>query len=346
MENRVENELDEWLTRERRFQKLFSFSLDNNRAFLREKLRYYRTLQAKYRARAGPKEQLTLRMMRQEQRAIEKQLYPNLWVRLGYKVLLDIIGTSSGKEQKRYTANIRDLQESFRKLGFPDIPLDKQQLADRQKMTVPVSYEVGENKRMAFELQLKQGDKGQFYLEGYTAALHETGAGSGVKKQYFQVDRENNINTRQAYNLLSGRPVVQGNGENRHWMQLDFNDRDPHGNYRVKRFYPGYGFDLEKKLRELPLKELRTPEERRKLIKALHNGEQKEVTLIQGYKQQRIILEANPRFKSLNLYNGKGEKISLAQALNGKISKRTRLKKGKRLGKGRPGKDRFLVKRR
>ena len=345
-ENRVEKELDEWLTRERRFQKLFSFSLDRNRAFLREKLRYYRTLQAKYRARAGPKEQLTLRMMREEQRAIEKQLYPNLWIRLGYKVLSGIIGTSAGKEQRRSVTNIRDLQESFRKLGFPEVALDRQQLADRQKMTVPVSYEVGENERMAFELHLKQEDKGQFHLEGYTAALYKSGEASGDKKQYFQVDREHSINTRQAYNLLCGRPVMIGTGKNRHWVQLDFNDKDTHGNYQVKRFYSGYGFDLEKKLRQLPLKELGTPEETRKVLKALHNGERKEVTFIQGSKQQRIVLEANPRFKALNLYNGKAEKISLAQALNGKLSRKTGLRKGKRLQKGLPGKDRIRVRRR
>ncbi len=347
MENRVEKELDEWLTRERRFQKLFSFSLDNNRAFLREKLRYYRTLQAKYKARAGPKEQLTLRMMRQEQRAIEKQLYPNLWIRLGYKVLSGIVqGASAGREQGRYTTNIRDLKESFRKLGFPEVSLDRQQLADRQKLVVPVSYEVGENKRMAFELHLKQEDKGLFHLEGYIATLHQLEEASGNKKHYFRVDKEHPINTRQTYNLLSGRPVMTGNGESRHWMQLDFNDKDTHGNYQVKRFYPGYGFDLEKKLRGLPLKELRTPEETRKLIKALHNGERKEVTFTLGYKQQRIILEANPRFKSLNLFNQKGEKISLAQALKGKVSRKTGLRNGKRLQKGLPGKDRVRVKRR
>lgn len=346
MENRVEKELDAWLTRERRFQKLFSFSLGNNRAFLREKLRYYRTLRAKYKARASPEEQLTLRMMRQEQQAIEKQLYPNLWVRLGYKVLLDIMGASTGKEQKRYTANIRDLQESFRKLGFPDIPLDKQQLADRQQLKVPISYEVGENRRMTFELHLEPGDRGHYHLKAYSASLHKLNGVSSDRKQYFRVDKEYAINAGQAFNLLSGRPVLHGNRDNRHWMQLDFNDRDTHGNYRVQRFYDGYGFDLEKKLYQLPLKELGNPEKSRELVKALQNGERKEVTFIQGNKQQRIVLEANPRFKSLNLFNQKGEKISLTQALNSKLSTKTGLKKRRRLQKGLPGKDRIRVKRR
>ncbi|MBC9797578.1 hypothetical protein [Sinomicrobium weinanense] len=346
IENRVEKELNEWLVREQRFQKLFSFSVDRNRAFLREKLRYYRTLQAKYKARAGPKEQLTLRMMREEQRAIEKQLYPNLWIRLGYKVLSGIVqGASADREQKRQAAHIQDLKESFRKLGFPEVPLDRQKLRDHQKMMIPVAYEVGENQRMAFELNLEKGDKGQFHLVGYTAYLQREGNTPLTVKQHFEINKENIITAKQAYNLLSGRPVMTGTKENRHWVQLDINDRDSSFNYCIRRFYTGYGFDLEKKLRELPLKELRTPEETRKLIKALQNGEQKEVTFIQGNKQQRIVLEVNPRFKSLNLFNQKGEKVSLPQALKDKVSRKTGLRKGKRLQKGLPGKDRIRVRR-
>ena len=39
--NRVEAELNQWRSREERFSKLFSFSLSNNRALLKEKLDYY-----------------------------------------------------------------------------------------------------------------------------------------------------------------------------------------------------------------------------------------------------------------------------------------------------------------
>ncbi|WP_268223484.1 hypothetical protein [Sinomicrobium oceani] len=347
MENRVEKELDGWLTRERRFQKLFSFSLDNNRAFLKEKLRYYRTLQAKYKARASPEEQLTLRMMRQEQRAVEKQFYPNLWIRLGYKVLSGMAQGIMGEPgQKQYTANIRELKESFRKLSFPDVTLDRQQLAKYQQVKVPVSYEVGENQRMAFELHLEPGDRGHYHLKGYNATLHGLDGVSSSRKQYFRVDKKHSINAKQAFNLLSGRPVLHGNGDNRHWIQLDFNDRDTHGNYYVQRFYAGYGFDLEKKLRQLPLKELGNPEKSRELLKGLQNGERKEVTFSRGYKEQKLTLEVNPRFKILDLYNRKGEKISVAQALNGKLSKKTGLQKRARLRKGLSGKDRIRVKRR
>src|SRR5690606_1696560 len=139
--------------------------------------------------------------------------------------------------------------------------------------------------------------------------------------------------------------VMKGFGENRHWVQLDFNDRDAQGNYHVKRFYPGYGFDLEKKLRKLPLKELRNKTVTKQLMLDLKNGKRRTVALVQGNKQHSITIEANPRFKSLNLYNSKGQKIALNKNGNRVLGQKTGSQRKVRLRKGPVGKDRVRINR-
>jgi len=70
--NRVEAELNQWRSREERFSKLFSFSLSNNRALLKEKLDYYDRIAAKYKGTQDLDERFALRVLRQERNRIEK----------------------------------------------------------------------------------------------------------------------------------------------------------------------------------------------------------------------------------------------------------------------------------
>ncbi|MBC9795351.1 hypothetical protein [Sinomicrobium weinanense] len=345
MDNRVEIELSRWLSREQRFQKLFSFSLNANRDFIKEKLRFYRRVSSKYKGQLTPQESLTLRMMRQERRHLEKQLYPNVWVRLAYKAISRMVrGAQIARDQQRQTTNIEQLKDSIRKMGFPEVALQREQLANKEKISIPLSYQVGKKEQMQFDLVLKQGSKG-YELAGYTASLHRQEGNPSRIKHYFKAAGENTVTAEQAHNLLSGRSVMKGNGDNRHWMQLDFNDRNAQGNYNIKRFYPGYGFDLEKTLRKLPLKELGNKAETKELVRDLKNGKRRTVTLVQGNKQHHITIEANPRFKSLNLYNTKGQKIALDKNGNRLLGQKKGLQRKVRLRKGLVGKDRMRIKR-
>ena len=261
-------------------------------------------------------------MIREERHVLEKGLYPNLLVRLAHKVFSGIArGGMAIRNLGRQTMGDRRLKESLRELGFPEVSLQSIHRG-KEELTLPVSYYVGENKRMEIDLSVRSGSKGQYRLEGFKATLHQDGKPDRSKSHYFKIDRENPITSKQVYNLLSGRSTVIGNGQDRYWVQLDLNDRNAQGNYRIKRFYPGYGYDLEKTLRQLPIKELKYPEQTRRLVQDLRMGEQREVTLMDGNKQQQILIEANPQFKSLNLYNDKGRKISKTRILQGKVNEK------------------------
>jgi uncharacterized protein YfaP (DUF2135 family) len=101
-------------------------------------------------------------------------------------------------------------------------------------------------------------------------------------------------------------------------MQLDLNDKDSNGNYRIKEFHSGYGYDLEKALQQLPLKERSNKNEADKLQDALKQGSRQSVILIKNGNEHRFYIEANPQFKSVNIYDEHSRKVTLATALGNK----------------------------
>ena len=78
-------------------------------------------------------------------------------------------------------------------------------------------------------------------------------------------------------------------------------------------------------LKQLPLKELTTAEGAEKLLKALINGHRQAVTLDKEGKEQKLFIEANPQFKSINIYDENLKKISMAAALNNKTAEQLQL---------------------
>lgn len=122
------------------------------------------------------------------------------------------------------------------------------------------------------------------------------------------------MNTTEAYNLLSGRCIQSGST----WMQLDFNDKNPNGNFRIKQFHSDYGYDLEKVLQQFPLKDLLNKVEADKLHDGLKNGNRISVSFVKDGNEHRVYIEANPQFKSVNIYDEHSRKITLHTALGNK----------------------------
>lgn len=103
-----------------------------------------------------------------------------------------------------------------------------------------------------------------------------------------------------------------------YWVQIDLNDRDARGNYRIKEFHTAYGFDLAKILKVLPIKELRNELEKVKLDDSLKQGNRQAVSFEKDGKEQRYYIEANPQHKSVNIYDEHSRKITLATATGDK----------------------------
>ncbi len=323
--NRVEMELNQWRSREERFSKLFSFSLSSNRALLKEKLEYYDRTAAKYKGTPDFDERFALKVLRQERNRIEKQLYPNLIIRLLRRLLVVPFKEQVviKQNERRTEQNNQMLHSQLQRAGFSGLSkkIEEQIKQGQPQFAVPVSYYINDKERLDHQLSFVKDQSGQYRFEGYKTNLHNEAKPEEQREQFFSMRTGYNVNAMEAYNLLAGR-AIQKEGT---WMQLDMNDKDPHGNFRIKEFYSGYGYDLEKTLQQLPLKELLNKNDADKVRDVLRQGNRQSVSFIKDGNEQRYYIEANPQFKSLNIYDEHSRKITLNTALGNKTMEAVKL---------------------
>jgi hypothetical protein len=165
------------------------------------------------------------------------------------------------------------------------------------------------------------------FLNKYDIELLKAGKEQAIKQTIYLGNRpgqENgtkipNINytLKEAYNLLSGRPVfkdlVSREGDTyKAWVQLDLTQQFPSGNYKTKVYNENYGFKLEDVLRRYPILELLRELFKTRLFESLERGNLQKMHLIGNDKKQEPVL-ASPSIAngSLNLYDMDGKRIPL-----------------------------------
>lgn len=325
--NRVENDINQWRSREDRFGKLFSFGITNNRTFLREKLHYYDATAVRYKDTNNQDERFALRILRQERKRIEKQLYSNLLLRLVRRLLVPIRQQYIIKQEtKKATGNEQELKEVLLKSGFGNLSnkLGQYMKQGQPEFSIPVSYYQNEKERVDFNLSFVKDQNGKYQLESYKAHLRSDSKPEETRQQTFRMEQGSAFSANEAYNLLSGRAIqkeyttIDEQRQNT-WMQLDFNDKDAAGNFRMKELHAGYGYDLRQVLSQLPLKET-SMDAKEKLMNNLINGNRQQVTFIKEGKEQTFYIEANPQHKTVNIYDENTKKISMASALGNKTA--------------------------
>lgn len=329
--DRVQEDLEKWLKREQRFQKIFSRPLADNRSFLKEKLKYYDTIKSKYGNVATREESTTLRLMKEDRGAIERQLYPNAIVRLAFRITLKIRNEiNSQKDQRQNQANLQELRSAVHRLGLPENAFSERHL--RQERDIPpFTYQVGENEQMTFDWDLSQEQDGAYKFNGYTATLNIEG--EPQRTQRFPVEGTDTMTAGQAYNLLSGRSVQIGTEKDLHWVKLDLNDKDRDGNHKVKRFYANYNYSLKDQLAKIPINSLTNSGQMKMVEGALRNGDRIKIQLTGG---EFLSIEANPQHRSIDCYR-EGRKIPFSQVTKARSKRNKKHRVHGRLGKGTQG---------
>jgi hypothetical protein len=251
--NRVEADINQWRQKEDRFSKMFSFNVTGSRTFLKEKLTYYHAIAARYKNSASPDEKLMLRLLRQERNSLEKQLYPNLFLRLLRKLAVAPVKQQSiaRQETKASIRNEQALKDTLDKAGFGQLKtkLEEGIRQGLQEFTIPLSYYVNEKERMDFQLAFAKDPNGQYQFENYKAALRSENKSEEYKQQTFHLSKDSRITANDAYNLLAGRALQQESSldyakQNR-WIQLNFTDKDAAGNYPFQRISSGIWLRFE-----------------------------------------------------------------------------------------------------
>jgi hypothetical protein len=334
--NRIEAEMMQWKAKEQRLAGLFSASVLESRDFQKEKLAHFERILQRHPAGLASDERTTLRMLRTEKRGLERKLYPNLLFRLMRRTVIKLFQPAiDGKRELRMASQERDLHETIKKMGLhvPKAQIGKKLRTGLASFDIPVSQYTMQGKRADFQLHFALDNRGDFQLSQITAQHQHD---SKTLKQSFDAQHYPELTANQVINLMEGRAVLSGE----RWLQLDVNDKDQDGNYRMKQFHPGYGFDLQMMLDQWPLKEMKKPELKQQLISALQAGDKVQATLELRGEKKTVDLLANPQYKQVNALQDDGQKLTAGQAqgrqmkLNQhqRLAEKPALKLGKRNG--------------
>ena len=172
---------------------------------------------------------------------------------------------------------------------------------------------------VASVLHFKKSDQSDMYFfNRYQVSLKPENPANAME-QTFYINKGNNITLKEAYNLMSGRAVNKdlSNKEDQiynAWIQMDFKQTDKNGNYKMQQYHQNYGYDLQSVLSKHPIKELSNEQDKNRLLESLQKGNKQAVTFIQDGKEQKHFIEANPRFKSINIYDGNMQRLNSKQS--------------------------------
>ncbi|OKS85680.1 hypothetical protein [Mucilaginibacter polytrichastri] len=163
----------------------------------------------------------------------------------------------------------------------------------------------------------KSTQSDMYFFNNYKVELQKDGSTEKLD-QTFYINKGNNITLKEAYNLMEGRAVNKDltNKEGQQynaWVQLDFKNSDTNGNFKLKHFHENYGYDLEAALSKHPIKELGRDDFKDSLMDSLKKGNVQSVTFQVDGGEQKHYVEANPQFKTVNVYDSDMQKLGSRQ---------------------------------
>jgi len=215
-----------------------------------------------------------------------------------------------------FEKNKEALQNKLKFMGFDEglfKQLEAKMKEGNPEFSLPASTTFGNDKMEAvinFKYAEKE-EKGQFFCNNYIATL------KGETDQSVMVwvrNKGQNITFRESCNLANERSVCKTFTPNdgaayKAWVDPNPNDLDEKTGYpKLKHF--GYDFEVKEAIGRLPFKELSDPEALKKLIGSIEKGNVPYATLVSNDREQRVYLEANPKSRTLNMYDSDGNKLN------------------------------------
>jgi len=215
--------------------------------------------------------------------------------------------------------NYSFLQDRFTALGF-DGTFDKLLKAE-MTLGIPAfsvaAKDVTQDGNIMFEFNLAQSKnetshpKDYYFLNSVKATLSKEGQENKVHT--FMLYKQQGFHADKMKNLMTGRSVhEQFRKEGRNvevWRRIDFGSLDQYQNTIMRPTYKN--FDIEKELSKLPFIKI-DQKEREMLVKALKDGNDISVNLKQGSNIEKMSLIAMPHLGVIHVFNGQGDKVSIA----------------------------------
>jgi hypothetical protein len=212
--------------------------------------------------------------------------------------------------------NFDYLKDGLKYLGFGEglnNKLAEEIASGKTEFQINTVNEYGRDK-VNYKLDFRKSDQSDMYFFNKYNATFKPEGDSAEKAQTFYIKKNSGITAKEAYNLLNGRAVnkdltnAEGQPYNA-WLQIDFAQKDDNGNHKFKMIHQAYGYDLEKELAKHPIKELNEPVTKERLMQSLERGNLHQVTFTKADKEEKMFIEANPQFKTLNVYDDRLKKV-------------------------------------
>ncbi|HLY72002.1 MAG TPA: hypothetical protein VKR53_19845 [Puia sp.] len=212
--------------------------------------------------------------------------------------------------------NLEFLSKQLQQSGFgEEISNELKEKIEKQipEFTLLHQSEIGNDRLMAELHFRKSAESDMYFFNRVDMSIKNENQSESLKQSFYA---NNNITPNQGYNLIQGRAVYkemtgkEGNKYNA-WIQLDFKETDQYGNFKLKQFHDNYGFDLKATLEKYQVKELPSSENSISLIESLQRGNREAVSITKDGNEQKLYIEASPRFKSLNLYDGDMKRVNM-----------------------------------
>jgi len=210
------------------------------------------------------------------------------------------------------------LKERLFFLGFGDKlneELERKMRAGEERFKLPITAEFTKaDKKDLVEYSLdfsksKQND--MYFLNSYRATLANAEP-EKEKSQTFYINKGKGMTAKEAYNMLDGRAVhkelTNREGESyKAWLLLT-GKADDNGNQKVQQYHSAWGYNVEKSLHKHPIKELKDATGTAELVKSMEKGNLQPVTFSKDGKEEKMYIEANPKDRTVNVYNEKMQK--------------------------------------
>jgi hypothetical protein len=202
-----------------------------------------------------------------------------------------------------------DLQKNIEQ-GFPEFTLKQQ-------------TEYGKL-QMESTLYFRRSDQSDMYFfNRHDAHLKNGTDATNNLQQTFYLNKGRGITLKESFNLLQGRAVntdlTPREGEKYNaWVQLNFGEKDEHGNFKMKQFHQNYGYDVVAAMAKYPIKELEDSAQTARLKMSLDKGNLQSVTMTVQGKEEKYFISANPQFKTIDIHDSHMRRVQKEGLLNNK----------------------------
>jgi len=208
--------------------------------------------------------------------------------------------------------NQPDILATLKDLGFGEDPLLREKFENfvekggikiEMNCEIPFPHSILICK-LCFE---PRGPLQKIILSRYLACLHYSDGSQKDKSHMFDIGTEGPISIIQAFNLLEGRSVFSKRSfgfasVGDAWIRIDFDRKNELGYYKYRQARSDKNYDLESVLSRYPIREMKDHETKMELLNSIRQGNLHPVMFDKATKSERVFIEANPEFMTINIY--------------------------------------------